>query len=45
MALQYTNHMVGRDSIVRFLVEEFPRLFVSGVRVDFSNVSARETPL
>jgi uncharacterized protein len=30
--------MVGRDRIVRFLVDEFPRLFVRDVRVDFSSV-------
>jgi len=38
MALRYPHHMVGRDSIVRFIVDEFPRLFVSKVRVDFANV-------
>jgi ketosteroid isomerase-like protein len=35
VALNYTNHMVGRDSIVNFMVEEFPRLFVRDVQVDF----------
>lgn len=38
VALRYTHHMVGRDSIVRFIVEEFPRLFVRDVRVDFGDV-------
>jgi ketosteroid isomerase-like protein len=38
VALQYTHHMVGRDSIVRFIVDEFPRLFVSDVQVEFGNV-------
>lgn len=38
MALRYTHHMIGRESIVRFIVDEFPRLFVSGVRVEFGNV-------
>jgi len=38
VALQYTHHMVGRDSIVKFIVDEFPRLFVSNVRVDFGAV-------
>lgn len=38
VALQYPHHMVGRDSIVRFIVDEFPRLFVRDVRVDFGDV-------
>jgi len=32
-ALEATNHMVGRDAIVRFFAEDFPRLFVRDVTV------------
>ena len=38
IALQDTHHLVGRDRIVRFLVDEFPRLFVRDVRVDFGSI-------
>lgn len=38
LALKDTHHLVGRDRIVRFLVDEFPRLFVRGVRVDFGSI-------
>lgn len=37
-ALGITNHMVGRDAIVRFLCEDFPRLFVANVSVDFRGI-------
>ena len=40
IALNYTNHMVGRDSIVRFLTQEFPKLFVSDVSVEFKGMYA-----
>jgi len=40
LALNYTNHMVGRDSIVRFLTQEFPKLFVSDVSVEFKGMYA-----
>lgn len=38
IALQYPHHMIGRESIVEFLVDRFPRLFVRDVRVDFGDV-------
>ncbi|HVE55053.1 MAG TPA: nuclear transport factor 2 family protein [Ramlibacter sp.] len=38
VALRCTHHMIGRESIVRFIVEEFPRLFVRDVRVTFGDV-------
>jgi uncharacterized protein len=38
LALNYTNHMVGREAIVRFLTEEFPKLFVSDVSVEFKGM-------
>ena len=40
LALNYTNHMVGRESIVRFIAHEFPKLFVSNVTIDFRGVHA-----
>lgn len=40
LALGYTNHMIGRDAIVRFLTEEFPKLFVSDVSVEFLGIYA-----
>lgn len=38
MALPYAHHMVGRQSIVNFIAEAFPRLFVRDVRIDFGEV-------
>lgn len=35
VALEATNHMVGRKAIVRFFAEDFPRLFVRDVTVSF----------
>ncbi len=35
VALAYTDHMVGREQIARFIAEEFHKLFVSDVSVDF----------
>ena len=35
VALDVPSHMVGRDAIARFLAEDFPRLFVGDVAVDF----------
>ena len=40
VALDAPSHMVGRAAIVRFLAEDFPRLFVSDVRVDFRALHA-----
>jgi len=38
VALGFTDHMIGPDTIVRFLVEEFPKLFVADVSVDFTHL-------
>ncbi|MBP2329963.1 ketosteroid isomerase-like protein [Kibdelosporangium banguiense] len=35
VALGGSSHMVGRDAIVRFLAEDFPRFFVRDVTIDF----------
>ncbi|MER5227080.1 nuclear transport factor 2 family protein [Streptomyces flaveus] len=35
VALDATNHMVGRNAIVHFFAEDFPRLFVRDVTVSF----------
>jgi len=40
LALNGTNHMVGREAVVRFLTEEFPKLFVSNVSVEFKGIYA-----
>jgi uncharacterized protein len=40
VALNYANHMVGRQAIVHFLTEEFPKLFVSDVSVEFKGIYA-----
>lgn len=35
VALDAPSHMIGREAITRFLVDDFPRLFVGDVVVDF----------
>jgi ketosteroid isomerase-like protein len=35
VALKATNHMVGTKAIVRFLAEDFPRLFMRDVTISF----------
>jgi ketosteroid isomerase-like protein len=40
LALGISHHMVGREVIVRFLVEQFPKLFVESVHVDFRGIHA-----
>lgn len=35
LALQGSHHMVGREAIVRFLTEDFPKLFVRDVSIEF----------
>ncbi|MFH9419739.1 nuclear transport factor 2 family protein [Streptomyces sp. NPDC017529] len=39
-ALGRTNHMVGRDAIVRFFAQDFPRLYARDVAVTFHGVLA-----
>ncbi|GHI40644.1 nuclear transport factor 2 family protein [Streptomyces violascens] len=38
VALDTTNHMVGRKAIVRFFAEEFPRLYVRDVALTFRGI-------
>jgi ketosteroid isomerase-like protein len=38
IALNYSDHMVGREQIVTFLAEEFRKLFVRDVSVDFRSM-------
>lgn len=40
VALNAPSHMVGRDAITHFLAHEFPRLFVSDVKVVFHGIYA-----
>jgi uncharacterized protein len=40
LALQIPSHMIGREAIVRFLCEDFPRLFVSDTSVAFKGIYA-----
>ena len=40
LAIDGTSHLVGRDRIVRFLTEEFGKVFVADVEVDFTGVFA-----
>ncbi|WP_227983642.1 nuclear transport factor 2 family protein [Nocardia spumae] len=42
-ALDGTNHLVGRDRIVRFLTVEFPAVFVAARSVQFTAVIAEGT--
>ncbi|WP_330228446.1 nuclear transport factor 2 family protein [Nocardia sp. NBC_00508] len=42
-ALDGTNHLIGRDRIVRFLTIEFPAVFVADRKVDFTAVTAEGT--
>ncbi|MCX4096306.1 nuclear transport factor 2 family protein [Nocardia sp. alder85J] len=42
-ALHGTNHLVGRDRIVRFLAVEFPAVFVADRKVEFTAVIAAGT--
>jgi ketosteroid isomerase-like protein len=35
IALEFTDHMVGRDQIVEFLCEKFHTLFVKDIAVEF----------
>lgn len=38
VALERTNHMVGREAIVRFFAQDFPRLYVRDVALTFQGV-------
>ncbi|OGB25331.1 MAG: ketosteroid isomerase [Burkholderiales bacterium RIFCSPLOWO2_02_FULL_57_36] len=35
LALNGTNHMIGREAIANFITKEFPKLFVADVSIDF----------
>lgn len=38
IALNYTDHMIGRDAIVHFIAKEFPKLFAENVSVEFRGI-------
>ena len=40
IALGVTDHMVGADAIVRFILGDYPRLFCNGMRVEPISVTA-----
>lgn len=40
IALGVTDHMIGPDAIIRFILEDFPRLFSAGMRVEPISVTA-----
>ncbi|MFD4592830.1 nuclear transport factor 2 family protein [Streptomyces rubiginosohelvolus] len=40
VALDVTNHMVGREGILRFLTIDFPRLFAADVAITFRGFHA-----
>lgn len=40
VALGVTDHMVGADAITRFIVQDYPRLFSNGMRVDPISMTA-----
>jgi uncharacterized protein len=40
LALEAPSHMVGKEAIVRFLADEFPRLFAREVTVSFHGFHA-----
>jgi ketosteroid isomerase-like protein len=35
VAMNHTNHMIGREAIAKFIAEEVPKLFVADVSIDF----------
>ncbi|KRC64195.1 ketosteroid isomerase [Aeromicrobium sp. Root236] len=39
-ALGISHHMIGAHEIARFLADDFPRLYVSNVTIDFTNMLA-----
>ncbi len=40
VALNYTNHMIGREAIARFIISEFRKLFEQDVNIEFRNIFA-----
>jgi uncharacterized protein (TIGR02246 family) len=40
VALDGSNHMIGRGAITRFITAEFPKLFARDVRIDFKSIIA-----
>lgn len=42
-ALGISHHMIGAHEIARFLTDEFPRLYVKDVDIDFTNFIAAGT--
>ena len=35
VAMNHTDHMIGREVIANFIAKEFPKLFVADVSIDF----------
>ena len=40
IALGVTDHMIGADAIARFLIDDYPRLFSNGMRVEPISLTA-----
>lgn len=40
VALGVTHHMIGPDAIIRFMLDDYPRLFPNGMQVDPISVTA-----
>lgn len=40
VALGVTDHMVGPDEIIRFIVDDFRRMFSTGMKVDIISITA-----
>lgn len=40
LALGVTHHMIGAEAIVRFLLDDYPRLFCNGMRIDPISLTA-----
>lgn len=39
-ALGVTDHMIGADAIVRFILDDYPRLFSNGMRIEPISLTA-----
>ena len=42
IALGVTDHMVGADAIVQFILEDYPRLFSNGMRIEPISLTAED---
>lgn len=43
IALGVTDHMIGADAIVRFILDDYPRLFCNGMRIEPISLTAEES--